>query len=55
MDHAELIIAARRARARAMHHWMTMLRAWIAARLLELEQRSRTSAATTASWLWWRT
>ena len=59
MDHAELIIAARRARTRAMHRWIQALshtvRIWVAARLLELEQRSRTSTATTASWPWWRT
>jgi len=59
MDHAELVVAARRARTQAMHQWMRTLRQtariWVASRLLELEQRSRTSTATTASWPWWRT
>ncbi|MBN9087715.1 MAG: hypothetical protein J0J01_12470 [Reyranella sp.] len=59
MDHAEIVIAARRARARTMHRWMKVLsravRVWIAARVLELEQRTGNSAATTASWPWWRT
>lgn len=59
MDHAELIIAARRARARAVQHWMRTLRrvvqVWVDARRRELEQRSPTRAATTASWPWWRT
>ena len=57
--HAEIVAAARRARAEAIRRWMTLLnqpvRIWIDSRALELEERARTSASTTASWLWWRT
>jgi|tagenome__1003787_1003787.scaffolds.fasta_scaffold20610014_2 hypothetical protein len=54
MDHAELIIAARRARAQAIHGWMRTLRqalrVWVDAGLRELQQRSRIRAPTAASW-----
>ena len=59
MDDAEIVIAARRTWTQAMQRWMTVLRhtlrIWTATRRLEREERSRTSAATTASWPWWRT